>query len=212
MPPQTDYWNRAASEKHFSHPLNLSWVQQCLGPEDLILDYGCGYGRVLDQLSGAGYQATVGTDFSEAMLIRCRSRCPRSMLVLNDGQSLPFREQSFDAVLLFTVLTCVPGDDDQRILLAEVQRVLRPAGILYISDLLINSDARNLERYEGHADRFGYGVFELPEGVLVRHHREAWIEELTVAFTRIHFEHFVATTMNGNSSAAFQYVGRLPAR
>ena len=213
IPLQTDYWNRVAPEKRFSHPLRLEWLPQHLRPEDRILDHGCGYGRVLDQLSGAGYGNAVGTDFSESMLLRCRSKFPRLTLVLVDGQTLPFRNQSFDAVLLFTVLTCIPGDDDQRALLAEVRRVLRPGGILYISDLLINADARNLERYERHAAEFGvYGVFELPEGVVVRHHREVWIEHLTVDFTRLAFEHFIVTTMNGNRSAAFQYVGRLSAQ
>jgi hypothetical protein len=67
-----------------------------------------------------------------------------------------------------------------------------------------------LERYERDAGQFGvYGVFELPEGVIVRHHRKEWIEPLTRAFTRLAFEHFTATTMNGNPSAAFQYLGRV---
>lgn len=213
IPLQTDYWNRVAPEKRFSHPLRLEWLLQHLRPQDRILDHWCGYGRVLDQLLGAGYSNAVGADFSESMLIRCRSNFPLLTLVLNDGQTLPFRDRSFDAVLLFTVLTCIPADDDQWALLAEVRRVLRPGGILYISDLLINSDARNLERYERHADEFGvYGVFELSEGVIVRHHREEWIEELTVAFARLAFEHFMVTTMNGNPSAAFQYLGRLSAQ
>jgi len=67
-------------------------------------------------------------------------------------------------------------------LLAEVRRVLRPGGILYISDLLINTDVQNVERYERHANEFGVcGVFELSEGVIVRHHRKEWIERLTRA-------------------------------
>jgi hypothetical protein len=108
---------------------------------------------------------------------------------------------------LFAVLTCIPSDDDQRVLLAEVRRALRPEGILYISDLLINSDVRNLERYERYANEYGvYGVFELPEGVIVRHHREEWIEQLTGAFASLAFEHLSVTTMNGNASAAFQYL------
>lgn len=95
-------------------------------------------------------------------------------------------------------------------MLAEVRRVLCLEGILYISDLLINTDVRNLKRYERGADQFGvYGVFELPESVIVRHHREEWIEQLTRAFTPLAFEHFTATGMNGNASAAFQYLGRV---
>ena len=211
MPLQAGYWNRAASEKRFSHPLSLAWMQQHVGLQERVLDLGCGYGRVLDQLSVAGYHNTVGTDFSKNMLVRCRSRYPQLTLVLNDGRTLPVRDRSVDAVLLFTVLTCIPGDDDQRALLAEITRVLRPGGILYISDLLINSDMRNLARYDRDADELGvYGVFQHPEGAIVRHHREDWIQQLTLAFVPIEFEHFMATTMNGNSSAAFQYLGRLP--
>jgi len=69
---------------------------------------------------------------------------------------------------------------------------------------------RNLERYKRDADEFGvYGVFEVPDGVIVRHHREEWIELLTCAFTPLAFEHFTITTMNGNASAAFQYLVRV---
>src|SRR5215469_5212149 len=210
IPLQTDYWDRVAPEKRFSHPLRLEWLRQHLGSQAHILDHGCGYGRLIDQLSRAGYRNVVGMDFSEKMLAECRSRSPNLTLVRNDGRTLPFCDQAFDAVLLFAVLTCIPSDDDQRILLAEVMRLLRPGGIVYISDLLINTDVRNVERYERHVNRFGvYGVFELPEGVIVRHHREEWIEQLTRTFTRLAFERFSVTTMNGNASAAFQYLGRV---
>jgi len=81
--------------------------------------------------------------------------------------------------------------------------------LVYISDLLVNSDQRNRERYEHFAKTYGcYGVFELPEGVVVRHHDREWIEELTRPFQRVEYESFKVTTMNGNVSAAFQYLGR----
>jgi len=211
IPPQTDYWNRVAPEKRFSHPLRLEWLLQHLRPQARVLDYGCGYGRLLNQLSKAGYGNAVGMDFSDKMLLQCRSQFPHLTLVRNDGLTLPFRDRAFEAVLLFTVLTCIPSDDDQRALLTEVRRILRPKGILYISDLLINTDVRNLKRYERDAEQFGvYGAFALPEGVIVRHHRKEWIEQLTRTFTCLAFEHFKATTMNGNPSAAFQYLGRVP--
>src|ERR1019366_9600295 len=117
---QTGYWNRVAAEKHFSHPLKLDWLRQHLKPPARILDHGCGYGRLLDQLSEAGYRDVVGTDFSEKMLVQCRSRSPHLTLVRNDGRTLPFRDRTFDGVLLFPVLTCVPADIDQRELIAEV--------------------------------------------------------------------------------------------
>ncbi len=62
-------------------------------------------------------------------------------------------------------------------------RVLRLGGLLYVSDLLVNDDARNRERYQHGAETYNcYGVFQLPEGVVVRHHTKEWIEEITGAF------------------------------
>jgi len=209
IPAQVGYWERVAHQKRFTHPLNIQWMRRHFNRRDYVLDYGCGYGRTLAELKRAGYENVIGVDSSQGMLMRCRSALPLVNLVRNDGQVLPFRPQSIDAVLLFTLLTCLPQDDDQRALVAKVRRVLRPGGVLYISDLLVNRDKRNVERYERFAEEFGiYGVFELPEGVIVRHHRKEWVEELTARFDCIEYSPFSVITMNGNASAAFQYLGR----
>ena len=207
---QIGYWDRVAGEKRFSHPLRLEWLARYLkNPLAGIVDYGCGYGRTLAELSAAGYQNLFGVDFSEAMLARARVEVQHARLIRNDGHGFPFQRESFDAVLLFAVLTCIPDGDEQRRLLAEVKRVLRPSGLLYVSDLLVNNDQRNRERYAQYAEAYGcYGVFELPEGVVVRHHEREWIEEIVSPFEQLEFEHFTVTTMNGNASAAFQYLGR----
>jgi hypothetical protein len=52
-----------------------------------------------------------------------------------------------------------------------------------------------------------YGVFDLPEGVTVRHHDPLWIEELTRDFARIGLDSVDVMTMNGNFAKAFQYFG-----
>jgi hypothetical protein len=104
----------------------------------------------------------------------------------------------------------MPMESEQRSLFAELQRILRPNGLVYISDLLLNTDSRNVLRYQQFLEQFGsYDVFRLPEGVIVRHHDEEWIRSLTAAFDRLECERFTVTTMNGNPSAAFQYLGRL---
>lgn len=212
IPSQLNYWNRVAQEKRFSHPLRSEWLSSRMETEARVLDYGCGYGRTLAELAVKDYSRTVGVDFSAEMLGRCRSMFPQQMLVRNDGLALPFKDKSFGAVLLFSVLTCMPLESDQRTLVAEVARVLRPEGLLYISDLLLNDDERNRERYERFATAYGtYGIFELPEGVTVRHHTVEWIKELTRSFEQLEYEPFVVTTMNGNDSRAFQYLGRKPA-
>ena len=209
MTSETSYWDRVAHEKRFSHPLRRDWLASHLNRQASILDYGCGYGRTVTELADVGYENVVGIDFSESMLNRCRTDDRHSNLIRNDGRALPLQPNSFDAVLLFAVLTCIPDSDEQRTLVSEVENTLRPGGFIYVSDLLLNDDARNRERYDRFAERYKcYGVFELPEGVTVRHHQEQWIEELMGRFQRLEYERFTVTTMNGNESAAFQYIGR----
>jgi SAM-dependent methyltransferase len=191
--------------------LRTDWLAPYLNTNARILDYGCGYGRTLAQLFAAGYKNIFGVDFSESMLDRCRREVLTAKLVRNDGHYLPLRAGAFDAVLLFAVLTCIPDSIRQRRLLNMIEQALCPGGLLYISDLLLNDDQRNRERYELFAEAHNcYGVFELPEGVAVRHHRTEWIEDLTSSFTQLKYEPFIVTTMNGNKSAAFQYLGRKP--
>lgn len=206
---QAKYWDGVANAKTFSHPVRLDWLREYLKTEACILDYGCGYGRTLAELSRAGYTSIVGMDFSERMLTRCRVDVSTARLIRNDGVGIPLQSESVDAVLLFAVLTCIPDSGEQRALLVEVNRVLRDGGLIYISDLLINADKRNQERYQQYAGKYDcYGVFELPEGVVVRHHTSDWITELTRPFVQLESDTFNVTTMNGNASAAFQYLGR----
>jgi ubiquinone/menaquinone biosynthesis C-methylase UbiE len=209
VPAQTHYWDSVAGGKRFSHPLHLAWLKRHIRPEARILDFGCGYGRTLSALIRAGYENVIGVDFSFRMLTCCRSRLPHVRLAQNDGQTIPLQKRSVDIVLLFAVLTCVPQNEDQCNLLSEIRRVLCPGGLLYISDLLLNRNPRNVKRYERFAQQYGiYGTFELSDGVVMRHHQKEWIEALTASFVQLEFEPLVVTTMNGNKSAAFQYLGR----
>jgi SAM-dependent methyltransferase len=214
VPIEVRYWDSLGSEKHFSHPLRTAWLTHYANPRTCILDFGCGYGRILGELHEGGFTNVIGIDFSFRMLKRCRSRIPGMRLIQNEGRTIPLQKYSVDFVLLFAVLTCIPQDEQQLNLLQEISRVLRPGGLVYISDLLLNPDSRNLERYECYAAEYGtYGVFKLPEGVAMRHHTQQWIEVLTGSFQPLEFEAFEAITMNGNKSAAFQYLGRsLPSK
>ena len=94
-------------------------------------------------------------------------------------------------------------------LISEIKRVLKTGGTFYINDYLINSDNRNLERYETYEDKYNkYGVFELPEGAILRHHTEEYFFELMKDFDTVRYKRITYTTMNGNKSNGFYFLGK----
>src|SRR5229473_509671 len=113
-----------------------------------------------------------------------------------------------DLVRRIGILTCVPTDVGQRAIVREVGRVLQPGGLFYISDLWLQIDERNRERYIRDEPKYGtYGVFDLPEGVTVRHHDPRWIETLTRDFDPLALDHVNIQTMNGHPAKGFQWFG-----
>ena len=206
---QIDYWNDVGPAKTFNHPVNIERLSQYLTPDSGILDFGCGYGRALGVLFEHGYQNLIGFDPAPAMVDAARARYPDiSFQELANPPALELADESVDASLLFSVLTCVPSDEGQRTLVQEIQRVLKPGGLLYISALWLQTDERNRERYLRDESKYGaYGIFDLPEGVTVRHHDPCWIEELTRGFQTVALDNIEVRTMNGNPAKAFQWFG-----
>ena len=68
-------------------------------------------------------------------------------------------------------------------------------------------DERNLSRYEKFKEIYGvYGVFELPEGAVCRHHDEEWIRQLLRDFSQLDYSYVTRTTMNGHKSNGFYFL------
>src|SRR6476620_8921651 len=93
----------------------------------IALDVGCGPGTVtasLARAAGPGGLA-LGVDISEPMLARAvRAEAgPQIGFLRADAQRLPFRDQTFDAVLSIAMLQLIPKPSAA---LAEMARVLRP--------------------------------------------------------------------------------------
>jgi SAM-dependent methyltransferase len=209
---QVEYWNRVGPAKPFSHPVNLARLHDLVAPDARIVDVGCGYGRTLGILRRDGYTRLAGLDIAPAMIAAAQQNVPGAHFdVIATGQPLPAADVSADLVLLFSVLTCIPTDDGQRELIAECARILAPGGVLYVADLWLQSDTRNIERYRHDWERYRtYGVFALPEGVVVRHHDRAWMNALLGGFDTIAVDEVAVTTMNGNRADGFQWCCRKP--
>ena len=207
---QEEYWNSVSEKKEFTTPFQAEAFSRFVKRESRILDVGCGYGRTLDELYHNGYRNLIGIDFSSGMIKRGKQQFPYLDLRVKENDTIALPDGSVDAVILFAVLTCIQTNEEQEQLLREIKRVLKPQGILYVNDFLLNTDERNLSRYEKFKEVYGtYGVFELPEGAVCRHHDEAWIKQLLGDFSELEYSHLTFTTMNGNKSNGFYFIGEL---
>lgn len=206
---QKNHWNGLAKEKEFPTPFEMDEFENKVTKEINILDVGCGYGRILNELYRNGFKNLTGVDFSEEMIKRGLKLYPHLNLIKNNGDDLPFPDNEFDAVILVGVLTSNITNKEQENLIKEISRVLKKNGVFYVSDFLLNNDERNLKRYAKYKDEYGiYGVFKLPEGLVLRHHTSKHILKLTRKFNTILFKKTVYETMNGNRSNGFYYIGK----
>ncbi len=208
---QQEYWNNVSEKKEFTTPFQLENFARYVSRDSQILDVGCGYGRTLDELHHNGYRNLIGIDFSKGMIARGKEQFPYLDLRVKETDRIALPDASIDAAILFAVLTCIHTNEEQEQLIAELKRILKQNGILYVNDFLLNTDERNLSRYAAFEETYGiYGVFELPEGAICRHHKESRIKELLKDFQTLEYNHLTFTTMNGHTSNGFYFIGSIP--
>jgi SAM-dependent methyltransferase len=111
--------------------LRLIALELGLSPGARGLDVGCNTGPLLIPLRQRGYDV-VGIDVSpgdvhQAEQYLCERGLPHAGLAAADGTRLPFRDQSFDFVLLVDVLE---HTDQPERMVAEVGRLLAPGGMV----------------------------------------------------------------------------------
>ena len=100
-----------------------------VSPDERLLDVATGPAVVLDQLARRERRpaVAVGIDASREMLSRA-PKLPRGWeLQKGDARRLPFADASFDVVLASYLLHVLDADD-RRAVVAEIARVIRPAG------------------------------------------------------------------------------------
>jgi SAM-dependent methyltransferase len=99
-----------------------------LGPDDRLLEVGCGGGLLLRDVLSTGARAT-GIDHSEEMVALASVRAPAAEVMFGEAESLPFADDTFTAVAMSVVFFFF---DDPIGVLRECGRVLRDAGRLAV--------------------------------------------------------------------------------
>lgn len=109
------------------HLLDLVHFDEWKGKD--VLDVGCGAGVEVVRFARAGARVT-GVDIAESAIALARQNLEQqglsARLDVADGERLPYPDASFDLVFAHGVVQYT-GDD--RRLVAEVHRVLRPGGL-----------------------------------------------------------------------------------
>jgi len=157
-------WNEAMARRynpeayHLESNWAIRWIERRrvqailsyldAGPQDSVLEVGCGAGNVLEQVpTGQLY----GVDLSAFLIGRSQARLARrkARLVRADAQDLPLVSGSFDRLVCSEVLEHVP---DPRRILEEMARVARPEAVIVLS--VPNEDW--IDRLKQAARRMGW--------------------------------------------------------
>jgi 2-polyprenyl-3-methyl-5-hydroxy-6-metoxy-1,4-benzoquinol methylase len=107
---------------------------QPLTPTSDVLDFGCGWGRILryftkDVTSGHLH----GTDVNDKMVTLCRELLPWASVSHNQGRPpTQYRDDSFDVIYAYSVFSHL-AEPIHRLWLEEFQRLLRPGGLAVLS-------------------------------------------------------------------------------
>ncbi len=119
-----------------------------LRPEqgELILEVGSGTGHFLREVARSG-ALCVGIEPSAGMLSVATSRPVANVgYVRGRGESLPFKEASFDSLLFMTTLEFVQDVDAA---IREATRVVRPSGRLVFGVLNAHGPWARMRKHEG---------------------------------------------------------------
>lgn len=99
--------------------------------EALVVEYGCGVGRMLKAASDAGYRVA-GIDISPTMLSHCRRLAPEAeaLYALDEDGRCAMPSESASAVFSYAVVQHISTLSRYLTAFDEMCRVLKPGGVL----------------------------------------------------------------------------------
>jgi len=159
-------------QKVVSH--SLMQMIESLPPDSLILDVGCGPGRVLGVLARRGLRC-IGVDRSHVSVGLAVKRYSKPSIV-GDNLRLPLADACVDVVISDGV---IHHTEDPQAAFAENCRVLKPSGQMYLA-------------VYKPAGRYPL-LYKFPGSLIRRGLRRRWAQPLVTAFARLPYflVHFV---------------------
>ena len=136
------------------------------GARAIVLDVGGGIAALKDLPETAGRMWIVTLDIDMPLLQRARRKVPDSVLVCGDGTRLPFKDGTFDAVVMVHALEHIP-EAIRPALVSEIKRVSRRGVVIHgpAGKEAIELARRFIERLVargGEAPRYAVEHLEIP--------------------------------------------------
>ena len=205
-----EYWNEVGVNKNFEDPVYVDKLVPFLFPNAQIIEYGCGYGRMMNILKSKGYKNLVGFDFAEGMIARGKKENPDlDLRLVKKSGVIPSDNESADAVMMSTVLCCMINAEEKKLLIEEILRILRQDGVLYITDFLLCEHPSYEEKYAQGMREFGkWGTYRTSEDLAVCHYSSQEVLNLLSPLDIQWFEQFDFKTMNQNPARTFHCIAK----
>jgi len=127
-----------------------------INPGKRVLDLGCGTGNVSSQLRNAMNADVIGVDASFDMLKVARGKSLESICSDTDNRQLPFRDDSFDAIIGAYVIHQIKN---LALMLSECHRVLRDGSLV-----LLTSSHRQIENQHHIIKNFFPSYVDIDKG------------------------------------------------
>jgi len=105
-----------------------------------VLELGAGTGSLLRSLVayGAEPRLLTGIDIDFRRLRRARNAAFGASVAVADGALLPYKDDAFDLVFVFTALSSMLDTEVRRHAAHEAFRVIRPGGLVVVYDFVMN--------------------------------------------------------------------------
>jgi ubiquinone/menaquinone biosynthesis C-methylase UbiE len=113
------------------HPVLFQEHEGMIRGKD-VLDVGCNQGDLTFYLHKLSPKSLCGADVNPAALEAAKAAIPNARFECCPVQEMPFEDDSFDTVVMFEVFEHL-YEEDKKASLAELARVLRPGGLVFLS-------------------------------------------------------------------------------